>query len=648
MLDKLAFSLISDAVNELERFLGPKAFKTQCARNQVTVLTYLTKLSVEALTNMGYSGFAPQLVLRLASEASEAVNEHFTSPLSRINLKYCVSMARRCIRVGQWFSDLFSAIFDANRVEDFAIQLGVDSTAGKFYGEGLIRTSLCYQVTNEASIVSFRQLMRISSLIVKLVDIELFKESPFVVISEGHAVGYLVTGRRLEDAMCNWQRQISGAGEDVALILSLDELDGDEQIEGLREKMQGCSGIEGMIIGQDLPILSHFSVRVRQIGGFPVLACDKSEVFENINKQWRGKLVALDSSELTRPITGVNQLSKHEKSRGPPKSVVTTTGTFEVGNKFRIVTGDMIRAENCGFKAAVCQQLTEVCSKLGLKAPKCICLPFGSCEAVAGNEVMALSCEEKERAIRDHLKMPVEVGIMLLEVVGTVGSDFIMVRSSSNVEDMSSTVSGAGLYDSVVAVSEDIDDVWKGICRVWSSLYTARGVESRRAYGMERQAVYMGVLIQPLISGDWSFVAHTLCVRKGNRNWIYIEAAKGLGESLAGGGYSVGGGRPSRILIEKNSDEVVCESVSDFLAECSATRQGGRVVRWTRLSGHETSESFYEGLRTKLKALQNVEVERGCPQVKYGFLGDFMSHTGHRGLHLWQRGLDIAGEATIW
>jgi len=59
----------------------------------------------------------------------------------------------------------------------------------------------------------------------------------------------------------------------------------------------------------------------------------------------------------------------------------------------------------------------------------------------------------------------------------------LIARSSANVEDLAG-LSGAGLYDSIGNVpAGDTRALGAAVVAVWASLYTRRGVLSRRAAG---------------------------------------------------------------------------------------------------------------------------------------------------------------------
>ncbi|EZG78247.1 putative phosphoglucan, water dikinase [Gregarina niphandrodes] len=100
-----------------------------------------------------------------------------------------------------------------------------------------------------------------------------------------------------------------------------------------------------------------------------------------------------------------------------------------------------------------------------------------------------------------------------------------------------------------------ITELWLAVKQVWASLYAVRAVRARRGH---EDAGDMGVLIQPVVNADWSFYAYTRAPASLHRapGCCYIELVKGLGESLAGGGRSVGGGRGFRLLVSPQTKMV--------------------------------------------------------------------------------------------
>jgi alpha-glucan,water dikinase len=68
---------------------------------------------------------------------------------------------------------------------------------------------------------------------------------------------------------------------------------------------------------------------------------------------------------------------------------------------------------------------------------------------------------------------------------------------------------------------------------VWASKWTDRAVSSRQQCGVKDEAVYMAVLVQPLIDAKYAFVIHTRSPLTGAKaDEQLVELCVGLGESL--------------------------------------------------------------------------------------------------------------------
>ena len=128
---------------------------------------------------------------------------------------------------------------------------------------------------------------------------------------------------------------------------------------------------------------------------------------------------------------------------------------------------------------------------------------------------------EALRTLRDHMEDEGEVDenlisslvLKILDVFGNTDSR-VRFRSSSNVED-ALEFNGAGLYDSTsVCTADDLDaddfgpsqcqafknnerGVARGLKRVWSSLWNFGAHEERAFFGIPRESVAMGVLVNP-------------------------------------------------------------------------------------------------------------------------------------------------------
>ena len=50
---------------------------------------------------------------------------------------------------------------------------------------------------------------------------------------------------------------------------------------------------------------------------------------------------------------------------------------------------------------------------------------------------------------------------------------------------------------------------------------------------MQLNQVYMAVLVQKIVKAKYAYVVHTTDPTSNDQNTIYVEACRGLGESLA-------------------------------------------------------------------------------------------------------------------
>jgi hypothetical protein len=94
---------------------------------------------------------------------------------------------------------------------------------------------------------------------------------------------------------------------------------------------------------------------------------------------------------------------------------------------------------------------------------------------------------------------------------------------------------------------------WPAIRRVWASQFNLRAAVALRSAGLDRKALRMAVLIQPLLPGARAFVAHTRWPFAGlaaaaddgddDDDVVYVEVVEGLGETLVGAhpGRALGG-----------------------------------------------------------------------------------------------------------
>ena len=98
----------------------------------------------------------------------------------------------------------------------------------------------------------------------------------------------------------------------------------------------------------------------------------------------------------------------------------------------------------------------------------------------------------------------------------------LKLRSSSNVED-GEEFNGAGLYDSegVWLSGGDVNDLEKGLKKVWASLYTDRGFIARRNFQVNEENAGMGILAQPPFKGELANGVSTIHIEKGKVEYSF-------------------------------------------------------------------------------------------------------------------------------
>ena len=131
------------------------------------------------------------------------------------------------------------------------------------------------------------------------------------------------------------------------------------------------------------------------------------------------------------------------------------------------------------------------------------------------------------------------------ELARRVGKEpLVAVRSSATAEDLASA-SFAGQQDTYLNV--DRAHLIESVKKVWASLYNARAIAYRNAKGIDHTQVSIAVVVQKMVNSRSSGVMFTLHPATGDRNYIVIESAWGLGEAVVGGKVT-----PDEFVIRKS------------------------------------------------------------------------------------------------
>ena len=195
-----------------------------------------------------------------------------------------------------------------------------------------------------------------------------------------------------------------------------------------------------------------------------------------------------------------------------------------------------------------------------------------------------------------------------------------MARSSANCEDLEE-LAGAGLYESVANVG--LADLEVAVKTVWASLWTRRAALGRRQAGIPHEQAHMAVLIQSLLTPDYSFVLHTANPIDRNPRQVYAELAVGLGETLAS---AAARGNPYRLVGDKTSGAVTPLAFANFSQGLWPCPTGGlttKTIDYSRVALSRDAEAWHR-LGRRLTAIgRHVEEAFGMPQdIEGAVVGD--------------------------
>jgi phosphoglucan,water dikinase len=532
-LENFAFVLVSQIINDRQQPAPAKE-----ANSDLPLLAL-------ALENLALGGVAVEESRTVAAEL-HAWGQSASSGQRHELLRYRASLLR-CRRLaedfGAWIIRRFST-----RVEKLGRALRVAESAIQVFCEATIRSHVVFQVSKLAdlSLRRTRQQLRLP---------------PWDVLVPGRAAGRAVALDTL-----------SGAQFKAPAIACLEHATGDEEIP---------KGIVGIALAHEMPHLSHLGVRARQ-AGIVFVACEDPQEFSRLQRL-AGQTVALEAAP--------------ERVQFEPAALVNTSGPIPDVPMLELpqVSPCCDRAwislaeatlGNSGGKAHGARRLWELAHQAGagFSAPAGLVIPFGVMES-ALEQAPGIAKEYRELAHKLDGMSPVEFakgierlgGLLLkLELPAAIANEVqrhftgpLAVRSSADLEDLEQ-FAGAGLYDSMINVPPE--GIVEAIRTIWSSLWTARAAESRRAARVAHVQAHMAILIQELIDPEYSFVLHTVDPVTQHPQELSAELVVGLGETLVSGANA---GTPYRLRCAKKSSAVEIQAFANFSQAAHPARGQG-------------------------------------------------------------------------
>ncbi|KAK1864973.1 hypothetical protein I4F81_007509 [Pyropia yezoensis] len=484
-------------------------------------------------------------------------------PLLRVR-----AAVERAVRLVDALCGGIAAVY-ADRVGPLAAALGVSGPAATVFAEAEVRAHAAFHMARVASVVgrSVRSALGLP---------------PWDAICPGTATGVLVVA----DTIAEVVRPV-GEAPVVAVVA---RSSGEEDVPGW---------MRGVVLGHDLPHLSHLGVRARQAGVVFVCADDPAAFGAFVEGDGPvGGLagtrvsLAVDAGagrvELTPAPAGAAATDGTEALPAAAAAAVPVPveiGAVDASAKTVMAAADVTAAMG-GAKAAAAGTLERLAADGGSFAtPASVVVPFGV--YLAAVDVAASAAPSSSPSLRklaaayDAAEAGADASAAAAAarswiessttvppaVVAALTAAFpagtpLMVRSSANCEDLAA-MSGAGLYDSLAAVpAGSADAVATAVRRVWGSLWSGRAASSRATAGVAHGAAAMAVLVQAMVPADVSFIAFS-------RNPLaaaaaagaeapaeaYLELAVGMGETLAS---AASRGTPYRAAVAR--DGTVTES----------------------------------------------------------------------------------------
>ncbi len=176
------------------------------------------------------------------------------------------------------------------------------------------------------------------------------------------------------------------------------------------------------------------------------------------------------------------------------------------------------------------------------------------------------------RGLIEHVTLPGDVETAVRAAYRALGDDVpVAVRSSASMEDSAQT-SFAGQQDTYLWIVGE-DAVLEHVQRCWASVYSARSLAYRADHAIAEDEVSMAVVVQRMVDARAAGVAMTLDPLTGDRTKIVVEAAFGLGETVASGTVT-----PDNFVVDKVILEMVDSTIAPKEIELVAD-VAGRCVR---------------------------------------------------------------------
>jgi len=189
------------------------------------------------------------------------------------------------------------------------------------------------------------------------------------------------------------------------------------------------------------------------------------------------------------------------------------------------------------------------------------------------------------------------------------------IRSSCTYEDLPDS-SFAGQYDTYLGGSS-ITDLFLGVKNCWASLWNPQALVYRKSKNIDHLKALMAVIVQPMIACKQSGVMFTVNPVSNDRNDIFINATRGLGEAIVS--EQVAG---DEYIVNKTGGDIKIKKIGSKDIEIVQQPKGTKRIQVA--NDKRMQQCLSEEQIRKLTSI-GLELEGyfECPQdIEWGISGD--------------------------
>ena len=610
-LENKLFVIISEYINNLTKNINQNKFEIKYFKN----LIHLFKL---CLKNIKTSQIAEKQIENLFLDCDYFIKDIEKKELNRFKMLQIKSIIERGNNISIEVCSHLEHLFNIDNLLFLGNKLGINQRAIFVFVESFIRSNIIFQFS------------KCCDLLMTIIR-DFLQLPPFNIINRGKVQGEFYY---FEDIDSFNKEDIKDNNDK---ILFIEKSDGTEEIP---------KNVNGIILNQDLSLLSHISIRVRQHGAAFCCVLD-SKVFKDLIKKFNKKELiffeCLDERKIN--IIKINESEKVNKDKKGKDLNITQINKNDIKGdksdknedndlKTLIYSVKDMKISNTGSKFEKIKKLYEISKKSSLfTVPFALCIPntiykyffdlflsnnshnLSNLESVEIKDLDIESEKFRNNFINYILSLYEHKNEKIKVILEKITSEFslikknnnlLAIRSSSNLEDNSGQA-GAGLFDSYLNIDLNKEkEIIINISKVWASLFNTRAIINRKKLNIKTEEAKMSVIIMQMTEPDFSYVIHTINPVNKSEDEIYIELAVGLGETLAQSNQK---GAPYRLIYNRKEDKIDILNLSSYNYQIERKTNNIKIIEYRNIELTKNEEFITNIGKTLGKIGINIEEE---------------------------------------